>query len=65
MEEFGDRLREYVGALTAEARRTCAAEVRERLIHSYQGSFDTEGRLVVATDASGRGGEACGYGWIR
>lgn len=62
--EFGSRLREYVEALTAEARHTCAAEVRHQLIHSYQGSFDAEGRLVVATDASGRGGEACGYGWI-
>jgi ribonuclease HI len=64
VEEFDDRLRQYVGALTMEARRGCAADIRERLIHSYQGSSDAEGRLVVATDASGLGGEACGYGWI-
>jgi ribonuclease HI len=62
--EFDFRLRDYVEALTVEARHTCATEVRHELIHGYQGSFDSEGRLVVATDASGRGGEACGYGWI-
>lgn len=62
---FRVRLVAYVGELTAEACRTCAAEVRDRLIHEYRGSSgDAEGRLVVATDASGRGGEACGYGWI-
>lgn len=65
VEEFRTRLVAYVGELTAEAGRTCAAEVRDRLIHDYRGSScGAEGRLVVATDASGRGGEACGYGWI-